>query len=69
MNLHGGNGFDQKYWIIEKVTENSVLSSCKTTLYAQESGIELKIFSNQPVLVVYTPKQFPNMSFKSNFLK
>lgn len=69
MNLHGGNGFDQKYWIIEKVTENSVLSSCKTTLYAQESGIELKIFSNQPVLVVCLLNNFLIYLLNQIFLK
>lgn len=53
------NGFDTTF-ILNNEKINAVL-------YAPESGIELKIITNQPALVVYTPKQFPEAPFTSNF--
>ena len=39
----------------------------KASLYAKESGILLNIYSNQPAMVVYTPKTFPILSFKKDY--
>jgi aldose 1-epimerase len=38
----------------------------KATLYSKESGIKMNIYSNQPAMVVYTPKKFPKLPFKKN---
>jgi aldose 1-epimerase len=38
----------------------------KASLFSQESGINLNIYSNQPAMVVYTPKKFPDLTFKTN---
>jgi aldose 1-epimerase len=51
-------GFDDTF-----VLENE---SLKASLYSEESGINLNIYSNQPAMVVYTPKKFPELPFINN---
>ncbi len=51
-------GFDDTF-ILEK-------EKLKATLYSEESGIVMNIYSNQPAMVVYTPKKFPTLPFKNN---
>lgn len=53
------NGFDDTF-IVNK-------DKIKASVYDCESGIGLEILSNQPAMVVYTPKKFPDLPFKSNF--
>ncbi|MRX68338.1 aldose 1-epimerase [Flavobacterium resistens] len=38
----------------------------KASLSSAESGINMDIFSNQPAMVVYTPKEFPVLPFSNN---
>ncbi|TXD84195.1 galactose mutarotase [Subsaximicrobium wynnwilliamsii] len=35
-----------------------------TTLISEETGIKMTVGTNQPVLVIFTPKAFSNLSFK-----
>ncbi len=51
-------GFDDTF-ILEK-------EKLKASLTSAETGINLNIYSNQPAMVVYTPKQFPNLPYKDN---
>lgn len=53
------SGFDDTFIVNE--------DKIKASLYDHESGIKLEILSNQPALVIYTPKKFPNLPFKSNY--
>lgn len=54
------SGFDDTFVLKPK--------ELKASLFAIETGIELKIEANQPAMVVYTPKQFPtNLLFKKDF--
>ena len=36
-------------------------------LRSDETGIELKVMSNQPAMVVFTPKTFPKLPFNGNY--
>ncbi|MDY7396949.1 aldose epimerase family protein [Aureibaculum sp. 2210JD6-5] len=38
----------------------------KVSLSSTKTGIEMKVFTNQPALVIYTPVQLPDMKFKNN---
>ncbi len=38
----------------------------KASLFSKETGILMKVLTNQPALVVYTPKKFPNLAFTNN---
>ena len=50
-------GLDDVFVVNSDDTYNALLSSPKT-------GIEMKVFTNQPVLVVYTPPKLPELSYK-----
>lgn len=39
----------------------------KASLFAKGTGIALELYTNQPAMVVYTPKHFPNLQFKKDF--
>jgi aldose 1-epimerase len=54
----GFTGFDDTF-VLEK-------EKLKASLYSEESGIKMNIYSNQPAMVVYTPKKFPEVPFKIN---
>lgn len=45
---------------------NSSLS--KASLFSEKSGIEMQVTTNQNCLVVFTPKEFPNMALMNNHL-
>jgi aldose 1-epimerase len=36
----------------------------KAKLTAVKTGIEMKIYTSEPAMVIYTPKQFPELNFK-----
>jgi len=38
----------------------------KAILSSKKSGIQMKVFTNQPALVIYTPTKFNNLPFKDN---
>lgn len=38
--------------------------SVKASLYAPTTGIHMDVYTNQPSLVVFTPKRFPELSFR-----
>lgn len=39
-------------------------NSLKATLKSELSGIQMRVYSNQPAMVVFTPPEFPNFNFK-----
>ncbi|KAF2509421.1 galactose mutarotase [Flavobacterium zhairuonense] len=51
-------GFDDTFVFNEK--------QLKASLSSAESGISMNIFSNQPAMVIYTPKEFPVLPFSNN---
>ncbi|KAF2333708.1 aldose epimerase family protein [Flavobacterium daemonense] len=51
-------GFDDTFVFNDK--------QLKASLSSSESGINMEIFSNQPAMVVYTPKEFPVLPFSNN---
>lgn len=58
INKQGFVGFDDTFVLNNKKT--------KASLTSKDSGISLNIFSNQPAMVIYTPKKFPSLPFKAN---
>ncbi|NRS88420.1 aldose 1-epimerase [Flavobacterium sp. 7E] len=38
----------------------------KASLHSSQSGIKMNVYHSQPAMVIYTPKQFPNLQFKNN---
>jgi aldose 1-epimerase len=42
------------------------LGQLKAKLHSTETGIEMKVYSNETAMVVYTPKQFPELKFKND---
>ena len=38
----------------------------KAKLIASKTGIIMKLFATQPAMVIYTPKQFPELNFKND---
>jgi len=52
----GFSGFDNAFIL-------NTEKSC-ATLYSEDTGIQMVISTNQPALVVYTPKTLKNLSFK-----
>ena len=52
------DGYDDTF-ILNDVTKN-------VTLYAPATGIKMDVVTNQPAMVVYTPKVFPKINFKDN---
>ncbi|MBJ2174694.1 galactose mutarotase [Aureibaculum sp. A20] len=55
----GFTGLDDVFVLNVDASYNAVLASSKT-------GIEMKVHTNQPTLVVYTPIQLPDLSYKNN---
>lgn len=45
---------------------NSNENTCKVSLSSAKTGIEMKVFTNQPVMVIYTPPQLPDLPYKDN---
>ncbi|MET2984576.1 aldose epimerase family protein [Aureibaculum conchae] len=43
---------------------NSNDDSYKVSLSSSKTGIEMKVFTNQPALVIYTPPKLPKLSYK-----
>ena len=41
----------------------------KASLYSSQSGVKMNVYHNQPAMVIYTPKQFPNLKFKNNLVE
>lgn len=41
------------------------LGQLKARLKSSKSGIEMKVYANEPAMVIYTPKQFPKLNFKN----
>ncbi|WP_026707479.1 aldose epimerase family protein [Flavobacterium frigidarium] len=37
----------------------------KAALYSSQSGIKMNVYHSQPAMVIYTPKQFPELKFKN----
>jgi aldose 1-epimerase len=37
----------------------------KAKLSSSQTGIEMKVYANEPAMVIYTPKQFPELKFKN----
>lgn len=58
INKEGFVGFDDTFVLNDK--------KIKASLTSEESRINLNIFSNQPAMVIYTPKRFPSLAFKAN---
>ena len=52
-------GFDDTF-----ILENDMK---KAELFSSLTGIGLSIYSNQPAMVVYTPKIFPELPFQNNY--
>ncbi|GGG26448.1 aldose 1-epimerase [Dokdonia pacifica] len=53
-------GYDDTFILEDKIT--------KASLYAPTSGIQMDVETNQPAMVIYTPKIFPELPFKDNLL-
>ncbi len=51
-------GFDNVF--LTEDTGNKSASLC-----SEKSGIKMDVITNQPAIVVFTPKKFPNLSFKN----
>ena len=41
------------------------LGQLKAKLNSAKTGIEMKVYANEPAMVIYTPKQFPELNFKN----
>jgi len=41
----------------------------KAKLISSKTGIEMKVYANEPAMVIYTPKQFPELNFKDQLGK
>lgn len=41
-------------------------SKLKAEITSEKSGVKMKVYTNQPAIVVYTPKKFKNLPFKEN---
>jgi aldose 1-epimerase len=54
----GFKGFDDTF-VLEKEAPNATLTS-------NTNGIHMSVYSNQPAMVVYTPKKFPDLPFKAD---
>jgi aldose 1-epimerase len=57
INKPNFTGFDDTF-VLEKGHLKAKLSSSQT-------GIEMKVYANEPAMVIYTPKQFPELNFKN----
>ncbi len=56
-------GYDDTF--ILKKSLNHII---KASLYAPKTGIQMEVYTNQPAIVVYTPKVFPKLDFKNNVI-
>jgi len=57
INKPGFTGFDDTFVMGE--------GELKAKLTASKTGIEMKIYTSEPAMVIYTPKQFPGLNFKN----
>ncbi len=53
-------GFDDTF-VLKKHVAKAI------ELFSPSTGIKMEIFTNQPALVIYTPKKFPEVPINSNF--
>ncbi|WP_299246883.1 aldose epimerase family protein [uncultured Aquimarina sp.] len=51
--------------IIYNTKKEASIDKVKAILVAPASGLQMKIKTNQPAVVIYTPENFPNWNFKN----
>jgi aldose 1-epimerase len=56
VNKEGFKGFDDTF-----VLNNEKI---KASFTSNENGINMNVYTNQPAMVIYTPKQFPDLPYK-----